>query len=620
MKKGVLCFLLASLLVTSMILAACSKTTTTTTSALPFTTSTTITSTSAKTTTTNLTTVTTAQTTTAKNWWDILGTPQYGGTITARSAQDINTLDPALEGFNITILSGWMERLFIDNWTNDPSVFNYGITFRPYNFMTGELAQSWEFTDPSTFTVHLRQGIHWQNISPANGREFVASDVVAHYARWYDPKIGYNKYPPHATSNYLANLTSLTAPDKYTVVFKWSSTNPEWVYECVMLSGTSENDIECPEAVALWGDVGDWHHAIGTGPFILSDYVSGSSATLVKNPNYWGYDERYPKNQLPYVDKISYLIIPDNSTALAGVRTGKIDNVDGATLNAATDMRKTNPEILQATVPAGSGQCIDPRVDVAPYSDIRVRQAMQLAINLPEMAKNYYLGSVPATPDMLTSQYMTGWGFPYDQWPQDLKDEFTYNPTKAKQLLSAAGYPSGFKTDIIVDSGFDMDMLTIVKSYFAAVGIDMAIQTLPLASWNSFVSSGHKQDALAAASAGNLAKTTEPLSQIGKFITSNATNYWMLSDPAYDAFLTQARNGTSVDDVKLAVKGANEYLLRKHVPISLLLPMTFSLTQPWLKGYNGQNNAFTGSFGPSCLGFYGARFWIDQNLKRSLGK
>ena len=76
--------------------------------------------------------------------------------------------------------------------------------------------------------------------------------------------------------------------------------------------------LENPEAVKKWGNLNDWHHAIGTGPFILKDFVSGSSATLIKNPNYWGYDERYPQNKLPYVDTVKFLIIPDEATATSG--------------------------------------------------------------------------------------------------------------------------------------------------------------------------------------------------------------------------------------------------------------------------------------------------------------
>ena len=57
--------------------------------------------------------------------------------------------------------------------------------------------------------------------------------------------------------------------------------------------------LENPEAVKKWGDVSDWHHAIGTGPFILKDFVSGRSATLIKNPNYWGYDDATRRTSSP---------------------------------------------------------------------------------------------------------------------------------------------------------------------------------------------------------------------------------------------------------------------------------------------------------------------------------
>ncbi len=325
----------------------------------------------------------------------------------------------------------------MDNWLTPSSAYTFSTLFRPSQFETGGLAQSWEFTNPTTFTVHLRQGVYWQNIAPANGREFVASDVLAHFARWYSPTLGYNVNGPHATSNYLVQLNSITAPDNFTVVFNWKLSNPEWIYECLMLAGTAENSIECPDAVTQWGNVNDWHHAIGTGPFILTDFVAGSSATLVKNPSYWGFDERYPNNKLPYVQGIKYLIIPDSTTALAALRTGKLANFDGATVQQAQAIQSTNPKIIQTTVPS-VGEDIDPRMDVAPFSDVRVRQAMQESINLPEIAKDYYLGFVSPNPDDLTSQYMSGWGFPYDQWPQSLKDQFAYNPTQAKQLLAAS--------------------------------------------------------------------------------------------------------------------------------------------------------------------------------------
>jgi len=59
--------------------------------------------------------------------------------------------------------------------------------------------------------------------------------------------------------------------------------------------GPDVAEIECPDVLKKYGDTDDWHHAVGTGPFIITDYVPDASATLIKNTNYWGYDERYHK-------------------------------------------------------------------------------------------------------------------------------------------------------------------------------------------------------------------------------------------------------------------------------------------------------------------------------------
>ena len=106
------------------------------------------------------------------------------------------------------------------------------------------------------------------------------------------------------------------------------------------------------------GDLNDPKHAIGTGPFICTEFVSGSSLTMSRNPNYWGYDERYPKNQLPYVDKLNFLIIPDLATALAALRTGKVDVMDNVPNTQVQSVAKSNPEILQVAVNASAATYI----------------------------------------------------------------------------------------------------------------------------------------------------------------------------------------------------------------------------------------------------------------------
>jgi len=80
------------------------------------------------------------------------------------------------------------------------------------------------------------------------------------------------------------------------------------------------------------------------------------------------------------------------------MRTGKIDLMDSMPLATALQVKKSNPSIVQVAVPQGVGVSMDPRNDMKPFSDIRVRIACQEAINLPEIAATYYGGTVDASP------------------------------------------------------------------------------------------------------------------------------------------------------------------------------------------------------------------------------
>ena len=552
------------------------------------------------------------------NWWDKLGKPQYGGEMVIRADRNIVNFDLYFGQQVANIDSAWMEKLHTDDWTLDPAVFDYKTCWRPSQYLKGQLAESWEFTAPSICVAHLRQGVHWQDIPPANGREFIADDVVFHFNRLCGLGGGFSKPSPYR-SMQLEDLISITATDKYTVVFKWKKPNPEFIME-TLFGIDIALWLENPDAVKKWGDVSDWHHAIGTGSFMLKDVVPNNSATLVKNPNYWGYDERYPQNKLPYIDTVKYLIIPDNATALETMRAGKIDVIDCVSPVQAQAMRKTNPEILQILTPLPPTFTLDPRIDKAPFDDIRVRKAMQMAIDLPTIAKDYYRGTVEPYPDTLTSRSMKGWGFPYEEWPQDLKDEYAYNPVAAKKMLADAGYPKGFKTNIVVDTTTDMDLLQIVKFYFAQVGIDMEIRAIEPTDWGTSVKPGHMYDQLVHAVTGLLGHIAPPIYQLMRLQSGSSNNYGMVNDLVCTAFYTKAMSATSIEEVLQILREANEYVARQHFSISVLQAMTYSLYQPWVKGASGQFGSTWGvAGGPLMLSFYLGRFWIDQNLKKSMG-
>ena len=550
-------------------------------------------------------------------WWNRLGKPQYGGEIVLWSDRNIVNFDPYYEAFYTQIMWTWMEGLAKEDWTKDPSVFDYKKFLRPNKYRKGQLAESWEFTDPTTFVVHLRKGIYWQDIPPVNGREFTADDVAYHFHRLYGLDNFLSPSPDHTSDDVLKSLMSVTAVDKYTVVFKWRINDSEYIMQSLFAPNPAMV-FEAREAVEKWGDLSDWHHAIGTGPFILTDFVSGSSATLIKNHNYWGYDERYPQNKLPYVDTIRLLIIPDKTEALEAMRKGKIDLISPVSLKDAQSMQRTNPEILRIPIPFRPTVSLDPRLDKAPFNDIRVRKAMQMAIDLPAISKDYYHSKVEpnsfAMHFITSSRDMKEWGFPYEEWPQDLKDEYAYNPSASKKLLADAGYPNGFRTNIVADTAGDIDLLQIIKSYFAQVGIDMEIRPMDSVSWHNFVMIGHKHDQMAQRSELPQGHLFQPIRKLHEFHIGHATHR-MISDPVCDTFYPKAFAATSLDEVVKIYRDANEYIARQHFSISLLQPPFYALCQPWLKGFNAQFGSIQMH---AVLSFYLGRFWIDQKLKEKI--
>ena len=525
----------------------------------------------------------------------------------------------SLKGSQVYTEGGWRDSFrTTGHWTQ-----LYGTTklaWHPVKYMKGQLAESWEFKNLSTHIVHLRKGIHWQNIPPANGREFVAEDVVFHYNRL----LGLGDYPnpsPFPVGIEFQNLVSVTATDKYTVVFEWKTPNHEFIMET--LHGVMQRQcIENPEAVIKWGNLSDWHHAIGTGPFILKDFVSGISATLRKNPDYWGYDERYKNNKLPYVDTVKYLVIPDDNTALEAMSAGNIDIIDRVSLKQAQVISKTNPEIVKIYNPGTQAVTIQPRNDREPFNDVRVRKAMQLAIDLPAIAKGYYHGTVEPYPSTVLSNYlsraMNGWGFPYEEWPQDLKEEYSYSPTTAKQLLYDAGYPRGFKTNIIADTASDIELLQLIKYYFAGINIDMEIRPMESNACMAFVAD-QKHDQMVYRQYGPLGHCYAPFQAITRFWSGASNNIQMVSDPVIDSYFVKALAAATESELKRIVKDMNNRVAKQHFTISLLQPAEYALCQPWIKGYHGQiHSIWMGVGGPSRLSLYGARFWIDRNIQKSI--
>ena len=361
MKKGIIWVLLTCLMVMSLVLASCTKTTTTTTT--PSTSATTTTSTSTTSTTPTATTATTAEVTTTTtstgHWWERMGTPQYGGTLVTRMTNTITSWDPYLGAAPAFGGGRYMESPFCYDYTTDPLLGDFSTGYCPPEYRTGFMLTSFEMPDPTTFVEHFRTDIYWQNVYPANGRQFTSADVVFKYNRMLGFGGGYTTVDPfYAGTVTWQSLLSVTASDKYTVVFKWKTGTSPLLIQNTLTSGRVDTVFECPEAVAAYTTTANpamtnWRNAVGTGPWFVSDFVTDSSVTYTANPSYWGRDLRYPQNRLPYVAEEKALIIASTATAEAAMRVGKIDAMSGVSVTDSQAMSKTNPEIIQKSQPQG---------------------------------------------------------------------------------------------------------------------------------------------------------------------------------------------------------------------------------------------------------------------------
>jgi peptide/nickel transport system substrate-binding protein len=493
------------------------------------------------------------------------------------------------------------------DWALSRSQWDYKGKWQPDSYKKGMVVESWDLPDLATYIFHVRKDIHFafDNASEAsrlvNGRELTADDIAYTFNRFN----GLAGYKPSVSKNAQMNaLVSVTAQDKYTVVFKFSA--PSVQYFDIIMDPVTSNAIVPHEVVEKYGDMNNWHRVVGSGAFILTDLVSGSSGTFTKNPNYWGHDERYPQNQLPYFDQVKLLIIPNDTTALAALRTGKIDAQDTISWDVAANLKKTNPNLMQDTQP-NQGYGISFRIDTKPFTDIRVRQALTEAIDIPTIAKTYFGGSVPGVPIGMASTSWTGWYVPYAQWSQDLKDKYAYNPTAAKKLLADAGYPTGFSTNIIMAATYDQNLMEIYKSYFAAIGVNMDIKVYDLVSFNRLMTD-HKYDQ--GICHNPLGQVSAPNRFLATYQTGSFTNYAIVSDPQYDAIVNNFYAATDTAKLQALAQQADLYALSNFFCVQGLPLVTYVIYQPWLRGYSGEAFGYWSKLSM-------ARLWIDQNLKKS---
>jgi peptide/nickel transport system substrate-binding protein len=542
--------------------------------------------------------------------------PQHGGTLTIRVSA-IATTDFDVTGVITESNAYWFDSLWNMDFAIDRDIWSFKTNMvPPEEYTIGCLAESWEMPDAQTIIVHLREGVTWQDKPPVNGREFTAYDVQAHYERnWENPL--------YMAIGSIDQWESVTALDKYTVEFKFKKPGANWF--ALAADPTPINSFEAPEFAALSEEErNDWHNAVGTGPWILTDYVPDTSMTFSRNPDYYAYDECYPENQLPYFDTLKILCIPDESTAITALRTGQIDILGvrttfmepALTWQQKQALEETNPELEWGAL-LSQGPAIDLKCDTAPFTDIRVRKALQMAINRQLIAQTYYGGTIDGTPCGFVNPDLKGYAYDYADWPQELKDEYAYNVEGAKALLAEAAADGvfvpndlgGFDTNIIASSASDLQLLQVLQSQFKDIGVDMSIAEYDPTTFESLISAGEFDQMVYT----SCAYDTYPTLIGHRWSGNTASNYTHNNDSVYDGIYDEFWATTDTGEARRLMQEADKRAIEMHWSVDLFPTATYIAWQPYVMGYSGESRFFFG--GQWAL----AHLWIDQALKESMG-
>ena len=312
--------------------------------------------------------------------------------------------------------------------------------YLPTDSIKGELAKSWYWEDDLTLVVELRRDVFFpEHPGLMKSRLFTADDVVFSY--------NFVDQSPKKILSYFDHIDEVIARDAHTVVFKFNQFHAEWAYRYGYGYHSAINPRELSRV-----DPKDWRNVAGTGPFGLEKYVQSNAQIYKKNNIYWGSEEIGEKSyKLPFVDRVIYRIIKDEATYLTALRTGQLDILESIRWIAVDHLKETTPELKWNRWLSTGGTFVSLRVDQKPFDDVRVRRALNLAINQREIADVFYGGhaelmAYPQHPDF--GDYFQ----PLSEMPGEIQELFTYNPERAKALLLEAGVPHGFSFNVQVCS------------------------------------------------------------------------------------------------------------------------------------------------------------------------
>ena len=315
------------------------------------------------------------------------------------------------------------------------------------------LSTAWEITEnPHAITFELRRGVTFHDGTPFN-----AEAVKFNVERILDPA---TVATPRAS---MTVIDSVDALGEHTVRFNLSR---PWGAGLNMLADRG-GVMSSPAAVRALGRDYGWNPS-GTGPFRVSESVTGTSVHLVRNEHYWGVDAA--GNPLPYLDEVTIRVIRDETVLVSALRTGEID-VAYLPYKDVSAFRRDRRFRIETMPGGGIAHVFVFNVAQAPLDDLRLRLAVMHAIDPRAINTAIYFDNA-----ILADSGM----WPVGAWahaPSDARP--AYDPDRSRALLREAGRTDGFEfTAVTNNNALHIPAAEIVRAMLKRVGITMDIEVL----------------------------------------------------------------------------------------------------------------------------------------------
>lgn len=399
------------------------------------------------------------------------------------------------------------------------------------------LAASWRVLDDTHWEFTLQPNVRF-----SDGSALTVEDIAASIDRA-------TTIPSTASfRTYTRSIKSIAAGSPDTLVVETKAPDPLLLNSLSRIRIISAKYKDAPSA-----DFNSGKAAIGTGPYLLREYVPGSHVLLARNDAHWGTK--------PPWSEVILRIVADNGARIAGLLSGDLDLIEDVP-HEGLERVKSNDHLH--TISGISSRIVyfamDQRRDVSPFvsdatgkpldrnpfKDRKVREAIDLAINRQAIVERVMDGTA-----MVATQYLPPGGFgtsPNIKTP-------VYDPIKAKALLAEAGYPSGFRLTIHGPNDRyinDARIVQAVAQMLMRIGITAKVEVMPWA-----VYTGRNSNAEFSFSLGswgvNTGETSNPIIALNatydKDAGTGSSNFGRYSNPKVDELVKQAAH-TMDDDTR----------------------------------------------------------------------